>query len=315
MFNVTERIMADSDNLKGKKISLIINPKAGHLVSQQKGREITELLQRRGCDVRLFYTEYSKHALQIINESREKTDIFVCCGGDGTLNEVVTSVFLNCPDKPIGYIPSGTTNDFAATVGLSKFTLKAVKTVTDGYLSSLDIGHITDTDKYFVYVASFGAFTSASYSTPQEAKNVFGHAAYVLDGMKSLKDIKSHHTRIKTDTEEFEGDYAFGSITNSMSVGGMFSFKKEDVCLNDGKFELLLVKQPENPQQIGEMMHMLLYREYDGNRVKLVHSSHIEIEFDDEQPFTSDGEFAGNYKKIVIDNINKGIRIYTPNEL
>ncbi len=307
--------MWDSANVRGKKICLIINPKAGHQVSQIKSREIMELLQRRGCDVKLFYTEYSKHAMEIVRDNCGKADIFVCCGGDGTLNEVITAVMIHAPEIPIGYIPSGTTNDFAVTAGLSKLTPKAVKTVTDGCISTLDVGHIADTDKYFLYIASFGAFTSASYATPQEVKNVFGHAAYVFDGIRSLKDIKPHYARIKTDDGEIIGEYAFGSITNSMSVGGVFSFKKDDVCLNDGKFELLLVKKPENPQQIGEMMHMLLSHEYDGDRVKLVHSSHVEIEFDEEQSFTADGEFAGNYKKIVIDNISKAIKIYTPSEL
>ncbi len=304
--------MSDAENVKGKNISLIINPKAGHLISQQRGNRIAELLQKHSCNVRLFYTERRGHAMQIVADNAKKTDIFICCGGDGTLNETVNGVMEHAPNTPIGYIPSGTTNDFASTMKLSKNLDRAVSVITSGCLFQTDIGRIKESGRYFSYIASFGAFTSVSYQTPQETKNVFGHAAYIFDGIKSLKDIKGHRVTVYTDDGVIDGDFVFGSITNSMSVGGVMSFKKNDVCLDDGKLEVLLISMPENPQQLSDIMFQLLNQKHDGKTVRLMHSSHIRMVFDAPTSFTADGEFAGEYVDISVDNVQKALKIYTP---
>ncbi len=307
--------MHDTEQIKGKNITLIVNPKAGKLVSEQRAERISSLLQKQECNVTCFYTEYAKHAIQIVKDNAHRSDVFVCCGGDGTLNEVVGAVTVYASGKPVGYIPAGTTNDFASTVGLSKNVDKSVKAITDGNISALDLGYIRQSGTYFTYVASFGAFTNVSYETTQESKNVFGHAAYILDGIRSLKDIKPYHMVLKTESEVIDGDFIFGSITNSMSLGGIMKFKKEDVSLNDGKFEVFLIKMPEQVQQFNEIMKNLIIQKHDEKYVRLLHASHIEMRFDSPTAFTADGEFAGEYTELTVDNINKGLKIYTQKDV
>ncbi len=303
MFNV--------DCLQNMNVCLIINPKAGHAVSVEKGEKISNMLKKHGCNVECFYTAHTNHATELVEKNLGKADVFVCCGGDGTLNETVAGIMHCAADTPIGYIPSGTTNDFANTLGLPKNPEKAVEMIANGNIFRTDVGIINGTHRHFTYIASFGAFANVSYETPQDVKNMLGHTAYILDGIKSIKDIKPIHARIKADDWETEGSFIYGSVTNSMSVGGMISLKKDDVVLDDGKFEVLTVSAPENVQQLGETMRMLFNRKYDGKRVNLTHSSHVEFEFDKPISFTADGEFAGEYEKISIDNIPRGLKIYT----
>ncbi len=296
--------------MKAKKdVSLIINPRAGASHSNEYAVSINSLLTERGYNTNTYFTEFQGHATQLAKELSSKSDFIVCCGGDGTLNETVCGIIESGLNIPLGYIPAGTTNDFAKTLKLSKNLTDAVNTITEENAVSLDIGFIDD-KKPFVYVASFGLFANVSYDTPQETKNKYGHAAYIIDGIKSLSDIKSHKAKITADGTVYEGSFIFGSVTNSLSLGGIMNFKASDVTLNDGKFELLLIKTPESITQIGNIVVSMINQQFNAKEIFFTHASEILFEFESPVAFTSDGEYAGTYEKIKTTNSKGRLSLY-----
>ncbi len=306
MIKITETL-----KLKAKKdVSLIINPRAGSSHSKEYAVSITSLLSERGYNTSTYFTESQGHATQLAKELSSKSDFIVCCGGDGTLNETVCGIIESGSDIPLGYIPAGTTNDFAKTLKLSKNLTDAVNIITEENAVSLDVGFINE-QKPFVYVASFGLFASVSYATAQESKNKYGHAAYIIDGIKSLSDIKTHKAKVTADGIVYEGSFIFGSVTNSLSLGGVMNFKASDVTLNDGKFELLLIKTPESIPQIGNIVVSMINQQFNAKEIIFTHASEILFEFESPTAFTSDGEYAGTYEKIKITNSKGKLRLYT----
>ncbi len=304
--------MSQEYMLSGKKALLIVNPKAGRLISQQKADKIISQLDFVGCKTELCFTEYSKHATKLIEENHGKYDVFVCCGGDGTLNETVSGVMRYAKGSPIGYFPSGTTNDFAKTLGLSRSVEKNSEFMKNGLLNSFDVGYLKQQDMYFTYIASFGAFSAVSYATKQDMKNIFGHAAYIFDGIKSIKDIRAYRASVQADGQRIDGDFIFGSVTNTLSVGGVMNFRKDDVCLNDGKFELMLVRTPSSMQQFGEICVSLINKKFDEKNVIFLHASNITFDFDTPVAFTADGEFAAEHTVLDISNIQNGMNVFSP---
>lgn len=294
-----------------KKITLIINPKAGSgtFGTPEKALSVTSLLSERGYLTTVYFTDSQGHATQLAKQYAESSDIIVCCGGDGTLNETVCGVILSEKNTPIGYIPAGTTNDYARTLKISKNLTDAVNIISSEYGMALDAG-LVNGEKYFVYVASFGLFTNVAYGTSQNAKNKLGHMAYILDGVKSLSDIRSHHVKVTADGIVYEGDYIFGSITNSLSIGGVMNFRSSDVTLDDGKFELLLIKTPKTVAQLGTIMMNLLNQQYTSKDVLFIHASEIMTEFEQPTPLTFDGEYAGIYKNVHIKNLKGRFTLY-----
>lgn len=297
--------------MKAKKsISLIINPNAGSAQMKGQSSTIASLLSERGYNTSVYFTERRGHASQLAKELSETSDFIVCCGGDGTLNETVCGIIESGRDIPLGYIPSGTTNDFAKTVKLTKNLTDAVNIITEENAVALDIGMLNE-NKPFVYVASFGLFTSSSYGTSQESKNKFGHAAYIIDGIKSLSDIKHHKAKVTADDVVYEGDYIFGSVTNSHSLGGILNFKPSDVQLNDGKFELLLIKTPENITQLSNIIVSMLNQQFNAKEIVFTRASVITTEFESPVSLTVDGEYAGTFDKVKIENIKGKLCLYT----
>ena len=294
----------------GKKVMLIVNPKAGRTTSKLKAFFIKKTFARYGFSPDLYMTEYAGHATELAASSEGRYDIVVCVGGDGTLHETVCGL-MKIKNRPIlGYIPSGTTNDFAKGLRLQKIPEINIAMMAKGKTQTVDCGEFNE--KKFVYVASFGAFTKVSYATAQDAKNVFGKSAYIFDGIQSAFDIKPYHARITTDAAVYEDNFIFGSVTNSASVGGLLNLPRDMVNLSDGKFEVMLIRSVENPEDLPDTIRACIDFNFDHENVILTQSSQVKIEFENETPFTLDGEYAGDIKDADINIINPGYDFLVP---
>ncbi len=295
----------------GKRVLLIVNPKAGHGIAEPRVKYLEHMLKKYGFSHDLYYTQYAKHTTQLTLEHGEEYDIVLCCGGDGTLNETVEAVMQLKKKPTVGYLATGTTNDFARTLRLPRAIGPAVRMMANGKTQCMDCGSINGALD-FVYVASFGAFTRVSYTTPQRIKNFFGKSAYLFDGIKSLKEIRPYHARIVTEDTVYEDDFIFVSVTNSLSVGGVMNLPSDLVNLSDGRFELLMIKNPVDMLEIPEMIHGCVDFHYENDNIILTQASHVKIEIENGAPFTADGEYAGTYKTAEIVNINPGYEILVP---
>lgn len=296
---------------KNKKLLLIVNPKAGMGTNEAKFGKLIAMLDRAGYDVIPYLTQYSKHSTRLVLEHGGDCDLIVCTGGDGTLSEVVSGA-VQLENRPmIGYIPLGTTNDYAKSFKLPRTLTEAVKTIAAEKTLRVDYG-VFNGSTTFIYVASFGAFTKVSYATPQDAKNVLGRGAYMFDGLRSLGDIRPYHAKVITDGETYEDDYVFASVTNATVVGGVMQLPVKEAELSDGKFEVLLIKNPSNIQKLSDTVFDLINSDFDNGRVTLTRSTKLKIEFSENTPFTTDGEYAGNFPYVSIENVKQGINLIVP---
>jgi YegS/Rv2252/BmrU family lipid kinase len=214
---------------------------------------------------------------------------------------------------PLGYIPSGTTNDLATSLELNNGIMKAAQAIVSGAQYLYDIGSFND--RFFTYIAAFGAFTDVSYSTPQQTKNSLGHLAYILEGIKRLPEIRSYRLKIEYDGGVVEDDFVFGAVTNSTSMGGILKLSPDDVRLNDGLFEIILIKNPKNLLQLQRIVSGLLMQKYDDKDVLLLHSTKIRVTALNEIPWTLDGEDGGLHREIQMTNNNKAICFMINNKL
>ena len=296
-----------------QKVLLIINPCAGKMKSKSNLFNIVNCFCINNFDVTIYITSKKGDAINYVKEHAGNHDRIVCCGGDGTLNEVINGLMLSNAKIPVGYIPTGTTNDFAASINLPKNITRASKIAALGQPRNYDLGFFNK-KMYFSYIASFGAFTKASYNTDQSAKNVWGHAAYIFEGMQNIGDIKPYHIKIKTSNIEEEGDFIFGSITNTTSLGGILKLNTLDVLMDDGKFEVMLIKQPKTPLDLTNTIQNLLSQIYNNENIIFIHTSKITIYTDEPIPWTVDGEFAGNEEKVILENIHNGIQVILPDK-
>ena len=296
-----------------KKLLFILNPCAGMRKASKLLAEILAVFNRADYDVRVYVTAESGDAIGAVQQMGPGMDLVVCCGGDGTFNETVSGLRLAGLDLPIGYIPAGSTNDFAASLGLSSDPVEAARQIVEGVPQLYDAGKFGS--RYFSYVASFGAFTKASYSTPQSAKNLLGHAAYVLEGMQELSQIRKHHMKLTLDGEEvLEDDYIFGAICNSTSVGGVMTLDPGQVDLQDGKFEVLLVRTPKTLQEISECLLAVQRQQYNNAMMTFRSASHITVEADPDMPWTLDGEKEEGHKQVEVQNLHHAIKILKKEE-
>lgn len=298
---------------KSSKVLLIVNPQAGKMKSKIGMFDIINMLNSLGYIVTVHCTSGPKDATSAVINQADGHDMIVCCGGDGTLNEVVSGIIKSGTDIPIGYIPAGSTNDFARTLNLPLKFKKAIKIIPYGVPKPVDIGKLNE-EIYFSYVASFGAFTKISYKTPQKLKNIFGHFAYIMGGIKHLNEIHSYNVGIKTETFSINGEFIFCAISNTTSIGGILNFNKEDVSLNDGQFEVLLIKQPKNSLDLSDIIHDLIHKKYDARHVFFFRTKQIEFTFDSPASWTVDGEFGGRHTYVKIENINNAVKIITEQE-
>lgn len=290
------------------KILLIINPAAGKSRTKFHVFRIADWFCKKGCSATVLTTTKKGDAANFVQQYAAENDIIVCCGGDGTLNEVITGAMQLTDRKPIGYLPAGTTNDMAKTLQLPGNIKKAARIVLSEEPLFQDVGTFNET-QYFTYIASFGAFTKVSYATPQWLKNIFGHFAYVVDGIKSVGEIHPYRVKIACDEWKEENDFIFGSVTNSSSVGGMLKFRNMDVCLNDGRFEVLLIRNPQNLLEFRNVIYDLRHHNFGNKNILFLHTGQIAFEFEQKTAWTVDGEYAGESGKVEIQNLHNAVRI------
>ena len=288
-----------------KHLLLIINPVAGQKKAAKYLSEIISVFNRAEYDVHVYVTSSQKDAAEAVRKLGRTVDLIVCCGGDGTLNETINGMMQEGLQVPVGYIPSGSTNDFANSLKLSGDVVTAAKQIVAGVPKPYDIGKFKE--RYFSYVASFGAFTKTSYTTPQNVKNALGHMAYLLEGISELSKIKKVHLRMETEEDVIEYDYLFGAICNSTSVGGILTLSPDLVDLGDGKFEILLVRAPRSIQELHECVLALKNQKYDCGMLTFRSTSRVRVMTDPDMPWTLDGERAEGGADIVVENLHRSI--------
>lgn len=296
-----------------KKAYIIVNPAAGKSQADRFFLSIIQNLQTGGYECTSRATSKCGDAEKYAEEAAlsGRYDIIVAIGGDGTYNEVVAGIKQSDIDIPIGYIPAGSTNDFADTLGLSAYMPLAALGVTRSQPIKVDIGDFNG--RYFSYIASFGAFTGVSYSTPQSMKNILGHFAYVLSGVAELGNMKPWTVRVKAENREIDGDFIFGAVCNTTSVAGILTIDQELVDLSDGKFEVLLIRYPNNPLELNSVLFSLSMRRFtDNSLIEFFDARELEIEADPNMNWTLDGEYQQGQEKIKIKNIHEGITVLIP---
>ena len=290
-----------------KKLLLIINPVAGRNQAQADLFKMVRVFAEHDCEVTVYPTRGPQDCTRKVLADAGRFDLVVCCGGDGTLNEMVSGMMQREDPVPMGYIPLGSTNDFAASLHLPSQVEEAALRCVEGTAFHMDVGSLND--RYFNYIAAFGAFTEASYATPQQIKNALGHLAYILEGVKSLGRLQPIHVRITADGEAFEEDYLFGAVTNTVSLGGVLRLDPSRVLLDDGMYELLLVKNPQNPAEAQAMLSALMLQNYDGPLVRMLRASDILFESNHEISWTIDGEFGGSFSTTHILNNKNAVTL------
>lgn len=286
-----------------KTLMFIVNPRAGRTRSTAPLFEAVARFSDAGYLVSVRQTTSRGDAVRFVVNDGEQFDRIVCCGGDGTLNEVVTGAMQLTSPPPIGYIPGGSTNDFAASLHLTDNPPAAALRISASDGNMLDIGSFNG--RPFVYVASFGAFTKASYSAPQNIKNDLGHLAYILEGVKDISTLRPYRATITTDSETFDGEFLFGAITNATSVGGLMKLHAEQVIFDDGLFEMILIPTPKTPLELQELIRSILTQDYSGTGVIFRHVSQLTVQSPECFPWSLDGEYDAGSETVEIRNLNK----------
>ena len=294
-----------------KKVLIIMNPRSGTMRANRYLTEIAELFVRNGYMPTVLITTKQGDGTAYAEKYAPGYDLVVAIGGDGTFNEVASGVVECGVRVPLGYIPAGSTNDFANSLELSKDVIQNAKNILSGEVRAIDLGSFNG--RTFSYIASFGAFTRASYATPQSIKNILGHAAYVLAGVKEVANLKPIHMAIEADGQLYEGDYLLGAISNSTSVAGLLTIKREYVDMSDGMFELLLIKTPKDPLELADLVHMLgLQNFYDTNMITFLNAKEFHIKSGSDVSWTLDGEYQEGLEEIHIRNMEGAIDMVLP---
>ncbi|MBQ2706527.1 MAG: YegS/Rv2252/BmrU family lipid kinase [Agathobacter sp.] len=296
----------------GRKLLFVFNPKSGKGLIKNHLLEIVDAMVKAGYETTLYTTQARGDATRKVREDGANYDRIVCSGGDGTLDEVVTGMREADLHMPLGYIPAGSTNDFARTLGIPNDMVKAAEiAVTDNFFPC-DVGQFNEDT--FIYIAGFGLFTEISYETPQEFKNIFGHAAYILSAAKSLASIPNYLMQVEVNGEAFEGRFIYGMITNSVSVAGFKGLTGKDVHLDDGEFEVTLVKTPTNPIELNEIMAYLTGLISETNMVFTCKTDNIQIRSRSSVTWTLDGENGGDHWSVNIKNHHRKLNFVVKEE-
>ena len=281
-----------------KKLLFIVNPRAGKTKSTAPLFDAVAAFSRAGYLVRVFVTEAGGQARDIAAKWGGQYDLVVCAGGDGTLNETISGLMQLEQRPPLGYLPNGSTNDFAASLHLHTTVEAADRAVAGGVPYSLDIGR--HNDRYFAYVASFGAFTRSSYSASQAAKNALGHFAYILEGLGDLDSLRPYRCAIDADGEHFEGDFIFGAVCNSTSLGGLVKLDPKHVAMDDGTFELLLLRMPKTALDLQNLITAMTRMQYDYPGVIFRHVKNVVLTTSENISWSLDGEYAASAPRVEI---------------
>lgn len=295
-----------------KKMLFFVNPAAGKEEMRFHLMDVINYFTANGYDVLCHPTQKQKDIPEFLAQRGSEFDMVVSCGGDGTLNETVTGL-MQLEKRPLlGYIPAGTVNDFATSLHIPKTIMDAAKNIVEGVPFECDMGSFND--QYFTYVAAFGAFTKVSYATPHSSKQALGRAAYLLEGIRSLPDIRPIHVRATYGENVFEDDVILGMVTNATSVGGFKALDDSLVKMDDGLNEVILVKAPRALADYNAMLTSLATRNFNPAYFHILQTDHISLHFESPIPFTTDGEFGGDVTDAVITNIPKPVKIMVPKE-
>lgn len=288
---------------------LLVNPNAGKGQYKNCIADVMRILCAENHIPTVFYTKGPGNAGELVREHADNFDVVACMGGDGTLSEVVSGMIHKEKQKPIGYIPLGTANDVAKTLGLDvKEPIRNARRIVGGRPIPFDVGQFGH-DDYFTYIAAFGAFTEVSYGTPQEWKNSFGHMAYMLEGIRQLPKLTSYKAIVEYDDGVLRDDFVFGAITNSTSVAGLVRLDSDKVSLSDGMFEVLLVKTPQTIKALSDIATGLLNNNFDQQNVVFLKSREVRILFEKPVAWTRDGEDGGTHQDVYIVNRHPGVEI------
>lgn len=297
--------MAQATN---KKMLLVVNPVSGKKMAKQYMMRMINRFDQAGYNVTACCTQINKNAYDIVKNRGREFDIVVCCGGDGTLKETVCGIMELGLDIPVGYLPMGSTNDFAHSMNIPTDVFEAVEAIINGEPKPVDIGKFGDEN--FIYVAGFGNFTAISYSANQKLKNVLGKNAYYLQAVKEFFRMKPFHARVEADGEFFEGDYFYGEASNSYSIAGMPVLHNMGVEFDDGKHELILVEMFKSPADILRLANDMVHKTVaDNPSVIIRHCDHIKFMFDEPTPFTLDGEFGGEHLEVEAKTLKHAVKI------
>lgn len=283
-----------------KRMLFIYNPHAGKGKILPKLGEIIDIFVKGGYLVEIYPTQGPRDAVKKASKASKRFDLVVCSGGDGTLDEVVTGMVEGNRQFTIGYIPVGTTNDYATSLKISKDVIEAAEDIILGKPYAYDVGRFND--GVFVYIAAFGIFTEVSYATDQNFKKLLGHLAYLLQGIKSLTEVRSYKMKVTIDDKVYEDEFIYGMVTNSVSVGGFKNLTGPNVQLDDGLFEVTFIRRPKNVFELQEMITSLLLEEDKTDMIISCKTGRIKVEAENEVAWTLDGEFGGNLKEVVIEN-------------
>lgn len=283
-----------------KRLLFIFNPQAGKGQIKNKLLQIVDLMVKESYDVTIYPTQAKEDMQNVLKKRAGEFDLIVCSGGDGTLDEAVNGMMLSEKRVPLGYIPAGSTNDFANSLKIPRDMVKAAKIAVSGRKFACDVGRFNE--RSFIYVAAFGIFTEVSYETKQEWKNILGYAAYFLEGVKRLPEITSYQMQIECENMIIKDEFIFGMITNSTSVGGLKHMAGRNVLLDDGMFEATLIRQPRNFVELNEILAFLTNLIDDTELVYSFKSEFITFSSEEEAAWTLDGEFGGSFKEVSIRN-------------
>lgn len=290
-----------------KRMAFVYNPRAGKGKTDIYFNDIIKAFSKKDYEITLMPTKHKNHCCEYIQSEGSRFDRIVVCGGDGTVNEAFNALVALGDKKPtLGYIPMGTTNDFAASCNIPQSPVDAANVAAGDCITSIDAGRFND--RYFCYVAAFGVLTDVAYDTPQEAKNLFGRAAYIVEGIKRLANVKSYRMKVECNGSIIEDQFIFGMVTNSNSVGGM-SIKSLEVDLCDGLFEVMLFKKIQKASDVNAILTDLWQKKTDSEHYYVIKSDKIRFESQDEIAWTLDGEFGGEHTEAEIENINNAIKI------
>lgn len=290
-----------------QRLLFIFNLRSGKGKIKENLAEIVDIMVKAGWEVTAYTTQCQGDAVEKARLEAGEYDRIVCSGGDGTLDEVVTGMMKAKSRVPIGYIPAGSTNDFGNSLGIDKDMRKAAQIAASGRMFPCDIGRFND--DFFVYVAAFGLFTDVSYQTSQDMKNVLGHAAYILEGAKQLWDIPSVRMQVEYDGNVLYDEFIYGMITNSNSVGGFDGLISGDVILNDGGFEVTLIKTPKNPMELSEVLACLTNIRKESDMLYTFQTSSIKFTSSESVSWTLDGEYGGDHQTVLIEDCPRALEI------
>lgn len=295
-----------------KKMLFIFNPRSGKGMIRNKLLDIIDVFVKGGYEVIVHPTQGPKDAGNMAREMAKEVDLIVCSGGDGTMDEVVTGLMEGNISIPVGYIPAGSTNDFASSLEIPKDMVQAAQNIVDGSRYSVDVGSFNgDT---FIYVAAFGLFTEVSYRTSQDLKNMLGHVAYLLEGAKYIFNVKAQWLEVEANGRCYEGEYIYGMITNSHSVGGFKHLIGPGVEMNDGLFEVTLIKKPQNAIELNEILASLLNAVDTTELIDSFKADKIRIHSLEPISWTLDGEFGGEHTDVEVENIKQALELLLHNK-